>query len=258
MKDTGIKRLYYSISEVSRIADEEQYVLRYWETEFEQLRPQKNRAGNRIYTDKDISVIRSIKRLLREKRYTIEGAKEVMRHYRPELGDVPEEFLTDADILRTTTEKTTEKATETGNEHDAEVSAHAPLPVQPIVPMTMKTSATAISATNGLHEDALHQERTLHPLTDAFPEQSFTTPTSPAPLHVPPAFDDVPPPTSPSLLSMDVVSVPSLQSIAEPPLEQATHLLHSLDASPAALQSLTREELEELRSVLQHVLQLLA
>jgi hypothetical protein len=57
---------------------------------------------------------------------------------------------------------------------------------------------------------------------------------------------------------MDVVSVPSLQSIAEPPLEQATHLLHSLDASPAALQSLTREELEELRSVLQHVLQLLA
>jgi DNA-binding transcriptional MerR regulator len=82
MKDTGIKRLYYSISEASRLADEEQYVLRYWETEFEQLRPQKNRAGNRVYTPKDIEIIKAIKHLLREKRYTIEGAKEIMKNYR--------------------------------------------------------------------------------------------------------------------------------------------------------------------------------
>jgi DNA-binding transcriptional MerR regulator len=85
MKETGIKRLYYSISEVSRLADEEPYVLRYWETEFEQLRPQKNRAGNRVYNPKDIDIIKAIKYLLREKRYTIEGAKEIMRNYRPEM-----------------------------------------------------------------------------------------------------------------------------------------------------------------------------
>ncbi len=90
MKDSSIKRLYYSISEVSRLADEEQYVLRYWETEFEQLRPQKNRAGNRIYTDKDIHVIKTIKKLLREKRYTIEGAKEMMKTYHPEIEDAPD------------------------------------------------------------------------------------------------------------------------------------------------------------------------
>ena len=45
MKSTGIKKLYYSISEVSKITDLEQYVLRYWESEFEQLKPAKNRAG---------------------------------------------------------------------------------------------------------------------------------------------------------------------------------------------------------------------
>ena len=81
MKDLSIKKLYYSISEVSKITDIEQYVLRYWETEFEQLNPQKNRAGNRIYTNKDIRLILYIKELLREKKYTIEGAKKILEDY---------------------------------------------------------------------------------------------------------------------------------------------------------------------------------
>lgn len=81
MKDLSIKKLYYSISEVSKITEMEQYVLRYWETEFEQLKPQKNRAGNRIYTNKDIQVIMQIKSLLRDKKYTIEGAKKILDSY---------------------------------------------------------------------------------------------------------------------------------------------------------------------------------
>ena len=81
MKDLSIKKLYYSISEVSKITDIEQYVLRYWETEFEQLKPQKNRAGNRIYTNKDIKLIMYIKELLRNKKYTIEGAKKILEDY---------------------------------------------------------------------------------------------------------------------------------------------------------------------------------
>lgn len=84
MKQTGIKKLYYSISEVSKITGLEQYVLRYWETEFEQLKPSKNRAGNRIYTNRDIKTILYIKKLLREERYTIEGAKQVLQMYVPE------------------------------------------------------------------------------------------------------------------------------------------------------------------------------
>jgi DNA-binding transcriptional MerR regulator len=84
MKDLSIKKLYYSISEVSKITNIEQYVLRYWETEFEQLKPQKNRAGNRIYTNKDIQLILHIKTLLRDRKYTIEGAKKIMENYAPE------------------------------------------------------------------------------------------------------------------------------------------------------------------------------
>ena len=52
--------------------------MRYWETEFEQLTPSKNRAGKRIYTNKDIKLILDIKTLLREKKYTIEGAKKIL------------------------------------------------------------------------------------------------------------------------------------------------------------------------------------
>ena len=97
MKNLSIKKLYYSISEVSKITAVEQYVLRYWETEFESLKPQKNRAGNRIYTNKDIQLILQIKSLLREKKYTIEGAKKILQNYLPEF-----------DILYNDTEKKVE------------------------------------------------------------------------------------------------------------------------------------------------------
>lgn len=80
-KNFAMKKLYYSISEVSRITELEQYVLRYWETEFEQLRPAKNLSGNRIYTNKDIKIILYIKKLLREEKYTIEGAKKLIKNY---------------------------------------------------------------------------------------------------------------------------------------------------------------------------------
>ena len=59
-----IKKLYYSIGEVSKMVDLKSYVLRYWETEFKQLSPAKNRAGNRTYRQKDIDLIFKIKDLL--------------------------------------------------------------------------------------------------------------------------------------------------------------------------------------------------
>jgi DNA-binding transcriptional MerR regulator len=87
--NNGIKRLYYSITEVSDLVDEEQYALRYWETEFPQLKPQKNRAGNRVYTEHDIKVIRDIQYLLRIKRLTIDAAKEYLVPLYPESSTPP-------------------------------------------------------------------------------------------------------------------------------------------------------------------------
>lgn len=78
VKDYNIQKLYYSISEVSKITEVEDYVLRYWETEFDGLKPQKNRSGNRAYTNQDIQLILVIKELIREKKYTIEGAKQIL------------------------------------------------------------------------------------------------------------------------------------------------------------------------------------
>lgn len=71
-----IKKLYYSIGEVSKLTNLKAYVLRYWESEFNQLNPPKNRAGNRTYRQRDIDIIIKIKDLLYEKKYTIEGAKK--------------------------------------------------------------------------------------------------------------------------------------------------------------------------------------
>ena len=70
-----IKKLYYSIGEVSKIMNLKAYVLRYWETEFKQLKPPKNRAGNRTYRQSDIDLILYIKDLLYTKKFTIEGAR---------------------------------------------------------------------------------------------------------------------------------------------------------------------------------------
>ena len=79
MKPKSIKKLYYSISEVSKLTSLKQYVLRYWETEFSELKPAKNRAGNRIYRLDDIKLIFLIKKLLYEEKFTIEGARQKLK-----------------------------------------------------------------------------------------------------------------------------------------------------------------------------------
>ena len=76
MVESNITKLYYSISEVSKITNLKQYVLRYWETEFPSLKPKKNSAGNRSYKQSDIDLIKKIKYLLYKKKYTIDGARE--------------------------------------------------------------------------------------------------------------------------------------------------------------------------------------
>ncbi|UCD39391.1 MAG: MerR family transcriptional regulator [Fidelibacterota bacterium] len=83
-----VKKLYYSIGEVSEIAGLKPYVLRYWETEFSNLSPAKNRAGNRIYTDKDINLILEIKRLLYQEKFTIKGARQYFKNNQVSDGDL--------------------------------------------------------------------------------------------------------------------------------------------------------------------------
>jgi len=70
------KRLYYKIGEACKALEIQPYVLRYWETEFPALSPSKSRSGQRVYSEKELGVIRRIKELLYEEGYTIAGAKK--------------------------------------------------------------------------------------------------------------------------------------------------------------------------------------
>lgn len=70
------KRLYYKIGEACKALGIQPYVLRYWETEFAALAPSKSRSGQRVYSEKEMEIIRRIKELLYGEGYTIAGAKK--------------------------------------------------------------------------------------------------------------------------------------------------------------------------------------
>ena len=89
-----LNKLYYSIGEVSQITNLKQYVLRYWETEFSVLNPSKNTAGNRIYKDKDIQLIKYIQDLLYKKKFTIKGAKQHLKEQYEKDNTIPSKVET--------------------------------------------------------------------------------------------------------------------------------------------------------------------
>ncbi len=90
MQEPIAKKAYYSIGEVCDLTGLKPHVLRYWETQFDVLSPNKNRAGNRVFRPKEIELILLVKHLLYEKKYTIEGANERLAEMRAE-GQLEEE-----------------------------------------------------------------------------------------------------------------------------------------------------------------------
>jgi DNA-binding transcriptional MerR regulator len=72
-------KLYFKIGEVSELLGVEPYVLRYWETEFPVLSPKKSGTGHRLYRRKDVELLLRIKHLLRDQRFTIEGARQSLQ-----------------------------------------------------------------------------------------------------------------------------------------------------------------------------------
>jgi DNA-binding transcriptional MerR regulator len=76
---SGQDKRYYRIGEVSRITGVKAYVLRYWESEFRWMSPQKSRSKQRLYRQRDIDMILLIKKLLYGQRFTIAGARKKLR-----------------------------------------------------------------------------------------------------------------------------------------------------------------------------------
>ena len=81
------QKIYFRIGEVARLLGVAPHVIRFWETEFKSLRPQKSRTGQRVYTRRDVERLATIHRLLKEERYTIEGARKHLRERGPDADD---------------------------------------------------------------------------------------------------------------------------------------------------------------------------
>jgi len=92
-REKKVEKLYYQIGEVSEMFAEPVSTIRFWENEFEILRPKKNNKGNRLFMQEDIRNLKLIHHLLREKGMTIDGARKYLKNsrgdadYRQEIAD---------------------------------------------------------------------------------------------------------------------------------------------------------------------------
>jgi len=84
-------KLYYKIGEVAKAFDVNASLIRYWEKEFKQLKPKKSKTGSRLYTKKDVETLQHIYHLVKEKSYTLDGAKQKLKEERHigQLQEVP-------------------------------------------------------------------------------------------------------------------------------------------------------------------------
>ena len=86
-KEKQIERLFYPIGEVAQMFEVSVSSIRYWEKEFDILKPKKNKKGNRMFTKKDVDNLRIIYHLTKERGFTLEGAKKKLRENKTDTID---------------------------------------------------------------------------------------------------------------------------------------------------------------------------
>ena len=84
-KERKIGKLYYSIGEVAELFDVNASLIRYWEKEFDILKPQKNKKGNRLFTPQDLDNLRIIYHLVKERGFTLQGAKDKLKENKQDV-----------------------------------------------------------------------------------------------------------------------------------------------------------------------------
>ena len=83
--DKKIEKLYYSIGEVAGFFDVNASLIRFWEKEFDILKPKKNKKGNRLFTQEDLDNLRIIYHLVKERGFTLQGAKDKLRENKEDV-----------------------------------------------------------------------------------------------------------------------------------------------------------------------------
>ena len=84
-KDIKIEKIYYSIGEVADLFEVRPSLIRFWEKEFDILKPQKNKKGNRLFTRQDIDNLRLIYHLVKERGFTLQGARDKLKQNREDV-----------------------------------------------------------------------------------------------------------------------------------------------------------------------------
>ena len=91
-KDTDTVKLYYTIGEVSRMFNVNASLIRFWEKEFEVLQPKKNKKGNRLFTAEDVENLRIIFHLVKERGFTLQGAKAKLKDNKTDVAGTTEVY----------------------------------------------------------------------------------------------------------------------------------------------------------------------
>jgi DNA-binding transcriptional MerR regulator len=86
-REPRVEKIYYSIGEVAELFEVNQSLIRFWEKEFDILKPKKNKKGNRLFTREDLENLKLIYHLVKEKGYTLNGAREKLRQNREDVAD---------------------------------------------------------------------------------------------------------------------------------------------------------------------------
>ena len=86
-REKAIEKLYYSISEVAQMFDVNNSLIRFWEKEFDIIKPKKNKKGNRMFTKDDIENIRLIYHLVKERGFTLQGAQQKLKENKADTVD---------------------------------------------------------------------------------------------------------------------------------------------------------------------------
>ena len=85
LKKEPVQKLYYSIGEVAKMFDVNTSLIRYWENEFDIIKPKKNKKGNRLFTQPDIANLKIIYHLVKERGFTLEGAKKKLKENKKDV-----------------------------------------------------------------------------------------------------------------------------------------------------------------------------
>jgi len=86
-REKEVEKLYYSIGEVSKMFGVNNSLIRFWEKEFDILKPKKNKKGNRLFTKEDVENIKIIYHLVKDRGYTLQGAKDKLKDNKTDISD---------------------------------------------------------------------------------------------------------------------------------------------------------------------------